>query len=165
MVPAIPIAPAVPIVPVVPRHVPRDSTASISAAALTSLPQPVTDNPVVEVADKSPEQAQLPDGASEIKTPSPIQKVAHKSWADLVRSNASKQPSVAPLVTSNTIPQGDGDKSKSFSLAAVLNSIQAGQFDSDDHKISFLEPRGLVNTGNMCYMNSVRCINLIKYRL
>jgi ubiquitin carboxyl-terminal hydrolase 10 len=25
----------------------------------------------------------------------------------------------------------------------------------NDHKIAFLEPRGLVNTGNMCYMNSV----------
>jgi ubiquitin carboxyl-terminal hydrolase 10 len=43
---------------------------------------------------------------------------------------------------------------KSESLADVLNSLGEDVTQYSD-KIAFLEPRGLVNTGNMCYMNSV----------
>ncbi|TQS36579.1 hypothetical protein Golomagni_02967 [Golovinomyces magnicellulatus] len=38
------------------------------------------------------------------------------------------------------------------SLAEVLESFST---KSNDSKVAFLEPRGLVNTGNMCYMNSI----------
>jgi len=41
--------------------------------------------------------------------------------------------------------------SNSGSLGDVLRSYTV----ESDNKIPFLEPRGLVNTGNMCYMNSV----------
>lgn len=40
-------------------------------------------------------------------------------------------------------------------MVDVLNSLGAN-VDQYSEKIAFLEPRGLVNTGNMCYMNSVR---------
>lgn len=44
------------------------------------------------------------------------------------------------------------NKTNSESLAEALRSFTAV---SPDSKVAFLEPRGLVNTGNMCYMNSV----------
>jgi ubiquitin carboxyl-terminal hydrolase 10 len=43
-------------------------------------------------------------------------------------------------------------KANCESLAEALRSFTAV---SPDSKVAFLEPRGLVNTGNMCYMNSV----------
>jgi ubiquitin carboxyl-terminal hydrolase 10 len=43
---------------------------------------------------------------------------------------------------------------KSETLADVLSSLGEDVTQYSD-KIGFLEPRGLVNTGNMCYMNSV----------
>lgn len=43
---------------------------------------------------------------------------------------------------------------KSGSLADALSSYSVTE-SNEVAKIAFLEPRGLVNTGNMCYMNSV----------
>ena len=43
---------------------------------------------------------------------------------------------------------------KSETLADILTSLGEDVTKYSD-KIAFLEPRGLVNTGNMCYMNSV----------
>lgn len=81
-------------------------------------------------------------------------KVAPKSWADLVKSNAP------PMSNGSIQADGIGAHTNGIapkqisSLADALNSfsITDGQEGS---KLSFLEPRGLVNTGNMCYMNSV----------
>lgn len=42
-------------------------------------------------------------------------------------------------------------RSNASSLAEALRSYQVGGVE----KIPFIEPRGLINTGNMCYMNSV----------
>ncbi len=42
------------------------------------------------------------------------------------------------------------------STSSIAEAIQAYQVSSAE-KLVFLEPRGLVNTGNMCYMNSVSC--------
>ncbi|XP_044717095.1 ubiquitin carboxyl-terminal hydrolase domain-containing protein [Hirsutella rhossiliensis] len=56
--------------------------------------------------------------------------------------------------TSNTTaaaPSSAFSKTNANSLAEAIREYQVGSVD----KISFLEPRGLINTGNMCYMNSV----------
>jgi len=42
-------------------------------------------------------------------------------------------------------------KANASSLAQALQAYRPGTPD----RLAFLEPRGLVNTGNMCYMNSV----------
>jgi ubiquitin carboxyl-terminal hydrolase 10 len=42
-------------------------------------------------------------------------------------------------------------------LAEALIALDNAEEDS---KVAFLEPRGLKNTGNMCYMNSVSHIPL-----
>ena len=71
-----------------------------------------------------------------------------KSWADLVRSQAPPPslgaPNGAGVVNGASLP-------KSASLADALRQYGV----QNDSRLSFLEPRGLVNAGNMCYMNSV----------
>lgn len=65
-------------------------------------------------------------------------------------------------MTSPGSPQTNGVSRPVSSLASdKVNSLgeALSSFDIKDiqetSKLSFLEPRGLVNTGNMCYMNSV----------
>ena len=79
-------------------------------------------------------------------------KEAPKSWADLVRRQASQKPEANLFSNDNGCSTNGASIQKSGSLGHVLQSFSV----STDFKLSFLEPRGLVNTGNMCYMNSVR---------
>lgn len=77
------------------------------------------------------------------------------SWAALLHKPASAQPKAAatPQATSPTEHiKSSLPKSNTEKLSDALTSFSAKTKDS---KIAFLEPRGLVNTGNMCYMNSV----------
>jgi ubiquitin carboxyl-terminal hydrolase 10 len=46
--------------------------------------------------------------------------------------------------------------SKANALAEVIRAYQVPK-----DKISFLEPRGLINTGNMCYLNSVSLLLML----
>lgn len=79
-------------------------------------------------------------------------KVAPKSWADLVRTNPSNPTSDAR--GSQTIVSGVNglQNPKATSVVEVLRTYDS---DLEDKRVAFIEPRGLVNTGNMCYMNAV----------
>ena len=134
--PAVPVVPVVPVIPgpPTPRQGPTDD------------------------ADRSPE-APKPTGVAaeadsaisgEANKPSP--QATPKSWADLVRSKAMAKGAGtggAPPVVSNGVVNV-----KTESMADVLTSLGVDVSQYSD-KVAFLEPRGLVNTGNMCYMNSV----------
>ena len=74
-----------------------------------------------------------------------------KSWADLVRTKAAASAQNQATVQ---LPNGAGS-GKTETLSDVLNDMSITEHEPVA-KITFLEPRGLVNTGNMCYMNSVR---------
>lgn len=66
--------------------------------------------------------------------------------------SAANDSTEANALTGNTADvMGSFSKSNASSLAEALADfrIASGQ------KLAFLEPRGLINTGNMCYMNSV----------
>ena len=96
------------------------------------------------------------DSAKPVETVnSPPIKAAPKSWADLVRVTGQNTTARIAQVPSDSASQTNGFASaKAGSLADALNSYSVKE-SNENAKIGFLEPRGLVNTGNMCYMNSV----------
>jgi ubiquitin carboxyl-terminal hydrolase 10 len=131
----------VPVVPVpnTPRRDKGDTGSSetpksASEVANTPAEKPVA--PAEEPAESKPVEAVKP--------------AAPKSWADLVRNknlarNAANQSAPSGVVNGVV---------KSQSVADVILNLGDDVSQYSD-KVTFLEPRGLVNTGNMCYMNSV----------
>jgi ubiquitin carboxyl-terminal hydrolase 10 len=90
--------------------------------------------------------------AEETSKASPPPKAAPKSWAELLRAkNAPAVAQAPPSVPNGVVPTNGATAPKSNSLSDVLASFSVDA----DKKVSFLEPRGLVNSGNICYMNSV----------
>jgi ubiquitin carboxyl-terminal hydrolase 10 len=144
--PTIPAVPRVPIKPAKASSAASTTQQSIKspAAAQPELPQ------IDDVATTTTAEEAAPNAEEKPKPAAP------KSWAELLRvKNAAKaaQP-VAPPATS-TAPVTNGPVvQKSNTLADVLASFSV----DSEKKVSFIEPRGLVNSGNLCYMNSV-CLN------
>lgn len=142
--------PAVPLIPI----------KSAKAASAASTTQKSAKSPVAERAQpKAVDKAAAPasETANAEGMPKPAVPAAPKSWAELLRAkNAAAAPqsqtqAQAPVSASVAISTSGPSMPKSNSLADVLASysVDAGK------KVSFIEPRGLVNTGNLCYMNSV----------
>ncbi|PLB39169.1 mRNA-binding ubiquitin-specific protease UBP3, partial [Aspergillus candidus] len=134
--PAVPVVPIVPVIPgpPTPRQAPTDDAGR--------SPEAPKATGVVAEADSA--------AAGEANKPSP--QATPKSWADLVRNKAIAKGAGtggAPPVVSNGLVNV-----KTESMADVLTSLGVDVSQYSD-KVAFLEPRGLVNTGNMCYMNSV----------
>ncbi|KAI6710571.1 hypothetical protein JHW43_006901 [Diplocarpon mali] len=134
-----------PVVPVLPK-------------VIKSLPDK-TDEPqrrVPEVdADATSEVQSLVGDKEEAKEASPVAPAPKawatpKSWTGLfttaaAASNEASNESGLPVSTPIAA------KNNAQSLADALLSFNAV---SNASKVAFLKPRGLVNTGNMCYMNS-----------
>jgi ubiquitin carboxyl-terminal hydrolase 10 len=146
--PRVSVRAVVPVLPVPPKASPQQQHV-ISPDAKPELEL----TPAADIAQEGNEKA-----ASEItdelkvETPSPAPKAPPKSWADLVRSKPQRSSAVQSTNDNASSATSALASSKSNSLAEV---IKAFKVDADSH-FAFLEPRGLVNTGNMCYMNSVR---------
>ncbi|KAJ5693249.1 hypothetical protein N7462_002672 [Penicillium macrosclerotiorum] len=139
--PAIPIIPVVPNIPGTPRRQARDDSSTTSETPKSTI----AGAPETDVDTTSANEAAV--------KPTSSVRAAPKSWADLVRAKAAARPSagaataVSPESTTIALQQNK-------SLADVLSSMGEDVSQYSD-KIAFLEPRGLVNTGNMCYMNSI----------
>ena len=155
--PLLPIVPVVPNLPFISQKTKRASQSVVSEEGKPSAvakPEDI-DRTLVEVVQQSSDKvAHSPSSAA---TPTALpSKSTPKSWADLVRTKNQPSANGADVTSQNEMIKQSGLTAlKSSSLSEALN-----MFTSDDiahaGKISFLEPRGLVNTGNMCYMNSVR---------
>ena len=65
-------------------------------------------------------------------------------------ATTSGTPSSAAIVDGGLPGLGNFARTNASSLVDALQD-----YNVSNRKLSFLEPRGLVNTGNMCYMNSV----------
>ena len=135
---------AVPNIPGLAKAKPSPTTAEKLQGSAT--PQSEKSGAVTD--EQKSEKAEAGSAVGEDATPvSPSPKPAFKSWADLVRRNApvsSAAPNGNAFINGASLP-------KSASLADALKQYGV----QNDARLSFLEPRGLVNTGNMCYMNSV----------
>ncbi|EPS37470.1 hypothetical protein H072_8852 [Dactylellina haptotyla CBS 200.50] len=87
---------------------------------------------------------------------------APRSWADLVRSKSSKdslssnKPALIIPNNSQLVSSSLGDV-HTQTLAEVLQNFTADQsaVAHQDSLAILIEPRGLINTGNMCFMNSI----------
>ncbi|KAI1156875.1 cysteine proteinase [Nemania diffusa] len=150
--------PAVPVIPAIPKVKDSKSPSNHSETVVAELT--VSSQSPTEVAPARPEAE---------TTPVQPAKTAPKLWSNLFQrptpattlSSSPNNPSAAPAsaapssdtinVNNNLSGPGSFAKSNASSLAEALRDHQV----SNGQKISFIEPRGLVNTGNMCYMNSV----------
>jgi len=124
-----------------------DKVTEDSAQKSTSTPEVGQD--ASNVSALAAEQQIAVDGKE--TSPAPKAWSAPKLWTGLF--NAAPATSTAASSESGLATTAPGfGKTNSESLAEALRTFNAA---SSDSKVAFLEPRGLVNTGNMCYMNSV----------
>lgn len=157
-VPLVPVVPMLPQSPSTPRNPSKDgrrpsSDTSITpkSSAILGAEDPATNTTQEVSTDAIPSPSSV-HGSEEPATIISPPCAPPKSWADLVRSKT--QPRAISMQEGPASRAGMAI-SKSESLVDVLNSLGAN-VDHYSEKIAFLETRGLVNTGNMCYMNSVR---------
>ena len=160
--PSRPAVPAVPVLPALPKASPKEvktpngpESQTLAVAASSSEESPS--------AERSNEEAE--GEAVETAAAAAAAKSVPKLWTGLFArsSAAAKIPTfgTGPSATNGTSQVGDANtaggsgtgfaKSNSSSIAEAIQAYQVGGAE----KLAFLEPRGLVNTGNMCYMNSV----------
>lgn len=142
------------------QHARKDTRTAVAVPNIVGLQKKGTpssvEQPTQQASPTSAEAVQAQADATEAvaeapstETPkSPPKPSVPKSWADLVRT---KQAKIASTAQTNgiVVPQVQSLPA-SASLAEALR-----QHAVNNSNLSFLEPRGLVNPGNMCYMNSV----------
>ncbi|QPH05440.1 hypothetical protein C2857_003227 [Epichloe festucae Fl1] len=115
--------------------------------------------------DSGKPAAREADAVSEPVTSTAPAKAAPSSWAKLFSQPASRNP--PRLNGVNAVSAGQGGESETaasvvvpgsnFSLAhksSLAEVIRSFRVDGN-YRAALIEPRGLINTGNMCYMNSV----------
>ncbi|EAQ85758.1 hypothetical protein CHGG_07011 [Chaetomium globosum CBS 148.51] len=160
--PAVPAVPVVPAVPTLPKASPKETraTASVEKSAETT---PAVTKPDEQQTKPVNPSAENVDGAAPAIQPAPAW-TKPKLWAGLFKGNGA----VASTSSATTDTQGETNgntaegpsavsgagsfaKANASSLAQALQAYRPSTPD----RLAFLEPRGLVNTGNMCYMNSV----------
>jgi ubiquitin carboxyl-terminal hydrolase 10 len=139
------VRPVVPAVPVAPRP---SSQGTHVQSSQGNVPNAVSASETIE------------DAPAEENVAAP-EKTAPKSWADLVRSKAAANAALADPNSSAVPATMVLGNSTSSGLADVLRTYTV----KSAAKVAFTEPRGLVNTGNMCYMNSVSCSEVSVYPL
>lgn len=154
-----PTAVALPFIPAIPLTSRAPKRPSVSASSeMTKPPEQSTQSqPGVSLEDET--QPDAANGLNTIEpaapTISPPQKPAPKSWAELVRTSAQNTPQNGGKAEGNGTTHSTGfNNSRVTSLTEILSTYKVDEI-RDDTRVTFLQPRGLVNTGNMCYMNSV----------
>ncbi|GKT91224.1 LOW QUALITY PROTEIN: ubiquitin thiolesterase [Colletotrichum tofieldiae] len=137
------------------------------ASSAEELKQPAAQKTKSVEATEAVDATAVEQEKNDAQPAAPV-KAAPKKWSGLFSAapvGASKaQPNangpVAPAATNGAATNGDGavnGGASSFSagntnsLAAAIQDFRVG----NSAKVQFIEPRGLINTGNMCYMNSV----------
>ncbi|KAI4707473.1 hypothetical protein J4E89_008001 [Alternaria sp. Ai002NY15] len=143
--PTIPAVPRVPVKPIQAPSAPSMTQQSVKSPAGTHQEHTQNGDTTATTPHTGPNSEETPKA-------SPPRPAAPKSWAELLRAKntpAVAQPAPSP---NNTLAISNGPVVPSnTTLAHVLASFSVDA----ETKASFIEPRGLVNTGNLCYMNSI----------
>lgn len=150
---AAPVVPVVPVVPAIPApNASRRATKSDDASRPSEIPKSTSEvaGPAAEEVSDTAERSNEP---AETKQEAPAKPAAPKSWADLVRNKNLARAAAGQSAPSPGVINGAG-KPRNQTIADVVANLGDDVSQYSD-KVTFLEPRGLVNTGNMCYMNSV----------
>ncbi|TVY40797.1 putative ubiquitin carboxyl-terminal hydrolase [Lachnellula subtilissima] len=138
--------PAVPIISALPKSAPRDTSKQATHKVAEEVQ---SEHPAVDITQEDTQAGNNQGPTEETVVESQAWKTP-KLWTGLFNPNASAN--AYPTSGSGAEAVSGNSKSNAESLVEALRSFSAV---SNDAKVSFLEPRGLVNTGNMCYMNSV----------
>lgn len=151
--------PAVPVVPVLPKVGPKETKASTSGVSDNAHTEPTK-----PASDSVEEQEVASEETPAASAPAPQKP---KSWASLLSGSASamKSSGAAAAAAASAASAGAAagmaafqnggfsglSRAGSESLAEALRAYRVGASSS----VTQIEPRGLTNGGNMCYMNSV----------
>lgn len=138
----------IPVIPLVP--IKSAKPASVKSATQKSAKSAIADKEELKKTEEAP-GAGVEDALSPDETPKASPAPKPSSWAALLRTKAAQAPAQAPVVPNGAVPTNGVPVPKSNSLSDALASFSV----HSEKKISFLEPRGLVNSGNLCYMNSI----------
>ncbi|KAF2432976.1 cysteine proteinase [Tothia fuscella] len=149
-----------PVVPIIPKFtkpaspaVKKDTPAEEKRDGAASNGQLT---PSASTSDTTQSSATLQADANESATEKeatvePAAKAPPKSWAELL-----KGPKVAAKIdTSHTNGVSNNEVVNGTKPVSAADAIRSFSVDNSGNKINFFQPRGLVNSGNMCYMNSV----------
>ncbi|KAK4121306.1 cysteine proteinase [Parathielavia appendiculata] len=168
--PVAPAVPALPVIPALPKPSAKETKPAAGVEKSSAEAKPAAAAPGEQQAEPAKSAAQGENGATEVKTAESAQPAPApakpKLWTGLFAkpssSAAASSSSVAAAAQAqtngtatdgaNALPgAGSFAKANASSLAQALQAYRPTAPD----RLAFLEPRGLVNTGNMCYMNSV----------
>ena len=143
-----PILPALPHSPTATRKRHRDSVVSTQSKLSEDASKEEPAAALTSTESRVPPK--LEDDADSTVAPAPVApKPKPSSWASLLRPAQSQSTASASADFDSSL--NGGSVARGEALSDVLHDMNAVDAPS---KISFLQPRGLVNTGNMCYMNS-----------
>ncbi|KAK4033863.1 hypothetical protein C8A01DRAFT_19262 [Parachaetomium inaequale] len=158
------VVPAVPVVPALPKASPKQTKPAAGAEKSAAEAKTTVTAPGEQQAEHSQPATESADGTAETAQPAPAPPKP-KLWTGLfskpggaVASTSSGATAALAQINGSTeegsamVPgAGSFAKANASSLAQALQAYRPSAPD----RLAFLEPRGLVNTGNMCYMNSV----------
>lgn len=161
--------PAVPILPIIPKVAGKEAKSAPAAEKGDLETQHPSEHPVASDAKTAPASAETQgdaapseDAAADAKAPAHPVSTGPKVWASLfsrpsASAVASTHSGVNGAATADTAARDGATGASNFSksnMSSLGEALRAYRVGSGE-KVAFIEPRGLTNSGNMCYMNSV----------